>query len=744
MNNQEILKSVVEYYHTSFLESREAISYLASRGINDDELLRKFKVGYSSGSLLSILPQDSGDELIAVLKQVGILKDDGTETLKDCIVFPVYDPNDNIAAFYGRRITGQMPLHVWVPNDRRPVWNYRAMKSASQVILVSGITDALSCMIMGLGNAVPIYDTGLTPEHIQMLKDYRTEKVFLCFGNKVVEHRLSMKEKITSLGIDTYELDFAKEYEDINAALISGFRKNQFVDLIKSAYSIFGELKPTVSKTDDGLFIDFGRRSYRIKGITTKNLEQMKVNIKVCDKDNFHIDTPDLYTAKSRSIFIKQIRKIMPAKESEIERELLCIIGEVEKVWGESIMAGETIAGQEMTESEKEQAVACLKDPNLMGIIKQGFEVLGYVGDDSVKIITFLVAISRKIDQPLSCTIVSQNGAGKSFLIDTILELTPEEEYVHYNRISPQALLYVDEHEFENKVLVIEEKTGNGETEMSIKSLQTRKKITLALPVRDPVTAKIKTVTHTINGNASVIMTARKPNSGDDDASLCLELYLDESKFQTELIHEAQKEAMTLESLSKKDKQKAVIRKIRSIQRLLKDVKVIIPFASELKFPAEWVRTRRDHVRFLNLIKIITFLHQYQRPLKTSGGRDYIESTVDDYAIAYGLAKDLFGETFRELKKPQRELLNTIEKLSDTTDVITRREVRQQTGMQDYSLRKLLGDLVNLEYLTVTEGKQGKCYYYKLSERNVDSEKVVIGLTTPLELMNRLAGPGYQ
>lgn len=733
-NINGILRQVLAKYHQNLLEEKAGIEYLAMRGLNNDELIKKYSIGYSTGKLKEILPTDPDHEINKTLRSFGIINEAGEEALKDCIVFPVHDINDNIAGFYGRRISGAMPLHVWVPGDKRPVWNFHVMKASNEIILVSGIMDALSCVTIGLGSAIPIYDTGLTPEHIQMFKEYRTEKVFLCFGNKRVEHRSWTKEKITSLGIDTFEIDFPKDFEDINTAIGRGFRKEQFVELLKSAYSVFGELKPVVTNVDDGLFVDFGRRTYRIKGITTRNLEQMKVNIKVCDKDSFHIDTPDLYAAKSRSIFIKQVRKIMPAKESEIERELLYIIGEVEKIWAESITLGETIAAQEMTESEKEEALTSLKDPNLMGVIKQGFEALGYVGDDSVKIISFLVAISRKIDQPLSCTIVSQYGAGKSFLIDTILELTPEEECVHYSRISSQALLYVDKHEFENKVIVIEEKAGNGETDMSIKSLQTRKKITLALPVRDPVTAKIKTVTHTVNGNASVIMTASKSHNDDENASLCFELYLDESKSQTERIHRAQKEAMTIESLSKKDEKEAVIRKIRNMQKLLKDIKVIIPYANELKFPAEWVRTRRDHVRFLNLIKVITYLHQYQRTLRTTGGRDYIESTIDDYAIAYSLAKDMLGETFRELKKPQRELLNSIEQLSGSTDLITRREVRRQTGMQDYQLRKLIDDLVNLEYLNVVEGRQGQRYQYKLSSRSIDSEKVFIGLTTPDEL----------
>ena len=44
--------------------------------------------------------------------------------------------------------------------------------------------------------------------------------------------------------------------------------------------------------------------------------------------------------------------------------------------------------------------------------------------------------------------------------------------------------------------------------------------------------------------------------------------------------------------------------------------------------------TRRDHARFLNLIEVSAFLHQYQREKKSGA----IVATVEDYAVAYQLA----------------------------------------------------------------------------------------------------------
>ena len=172
----------------------------------------------------------------------------------------------------------------------------------------------------------------------------------------------------------------------------------------------------------------------------------------------------------------------------------------------------------------------------------------------------------------------------------------------------------------------------------------------------------------------------------------------------------------------------------------MREIKVVNPFAHLLNFPTEWLRTRRDHLRFLNLIEVVTFLHQHQREIKkTSDDREYIESSLADYRIAYDLAREVLGESFTELKKPQRELLLQIKKLLEKKDEISRREIREHTGLGDHRLRDLLSELTSLEYLNVVEGKQGKSVVYRLAEDVVISGKIIEGLTKPDDLAQKLA-----
>ena len=105
----------------------------------------------------------------------------------------------------------------------------------------------------------------------------------------------------------------------------------------------------------------------------------------------------------------------------------------------------------------------------------------------------------------------------------------------------------------------------------------------------------------------------------------CLVLTVDESREQTKAIHDLQREAETFEGLKRKVERERILTIHRNAQRLLKPLHVVNPFARQLTFLSDRTRTRRDHVKYLTLIRSIALLHQYQRPLKEHDGLQYIE-----------------------------------------------------------------------------------------------------------------------
>ncbi len=91
------------------------------------------------------------------------------------------------------------------------------------------------------------------------------------------------------------------------------------------------------------------------------------------------------------------------------------------------------------------------------------------------------------------------------------------------------------------------------------------------------------------------------------------------------------------------------------------------PYARELTFLDDQTRTRRDHVKYLTLIRAIALLHQYQRPVKTAEHRgediEYIEVTLATSRSANRLAHEVLGRSLDELPPQTRRLLLLIDEM---------------------------------------------------------------------------------
>jgi DNA primase catalytic core len=55
-DDQALLDQVIDFYHETLKQSSEALDYLASRGLNDPELIERFGLGYANRTLAYCLP----------------------------------------------------------------------------------------------------------------------------------------------------------------------------------------------------------------------------------------------------------------------------------------------------------------------------------------------------------------------------------------------------------------------------------------------------------------------------------------------------------------------------------------------------------------------------------------------------------------------------------------------------------------------------------------------------------------
>ncbi|MFM0434370.1 hypothetical protein PQQ75_35580 [Paraburkholderia aspalathi] len=167
-----------------------------------------------------------------------------------------------------------------------------------------------------------------------------------------------------------------------------------------------------------------------------------------------------------------------------------------------------------------------------------------------------------------------------------------------------------------------------------------------------------------------------------------------------------------------------------------------------LTFLDDKTRMRRDHVKYLTLIRSIALLHQYQREVKRVQHRgqslEYIEVTRDDIALANRIAHDVLGRTLDELPPQTRRLLTLLADwvmaqcaASDETRAafrFTRRDVRAATSWGDTQLKIHLAGLVELEYVIAHRGRNGTFEYELLYSGEDDGRPHLCGLLDPEKL----------
>ncbi|MEO5625627.1 MAG: CHC2 zinc finger domain-containing protein [Dokdonella sp.] len=489
---------------------------------------------------------------------------------------------------------------------------------------------------------------------------------------------------------------------------------------------------PALDVREDEAIAVFGERRYRVRGLK-KNLsfDTLKVNVQASTADHLFIDTLDLYQAKARAAFVKAAAIELGVAEAVIGRDLVALLRALEPVQEAAITRTLKPAPElpALSADDEAAALALLRDPRLMDRIAADVDAIGVVGEGSNALVGYLACVSRKLDKPLAILIQSTSAAGKSTLMDALLSLMPEAERVHYSAMTGQSLFYLGEQAMKHKILAIAEEEGVRQAAYALKLLQSQGELTIASTGKDPATGQLVTQEYRVEGPVMLFLTTTAIEIDEELLNRCLVLTINETREQTEAIHQKQRSARTLAGLLATQHSEAVRTLHRAAQTLLRPLAVVNPYAEQLTFRSESTRLRRDHAKYLTLIDSIALLHQHQRPLRTveHGGAliEYVEVTLDDLALANRLAHEVLGRSLDELPPQTRRVLGVLDGLVRErmqahaiarSDVrFTRTDARHACGLTDTALRVHLDRLIALEIVLVHRGGYGSRFEYELA-----------------------------
>jgi hypothetical protein len=225
-----------------------------------------------------------------------------------------------------------------------------------------------------------------------------------------------------------------------------------------------------------------------------------------------------------------------------------------------------------------------------------------------------------------------------------------------------------------------------------------------------------------------LVVTTTAVEIDEELANRSIILSVNEDREQTQRIHDAQRRQQTLAGLASGRERQRLHALHHNAQRLLKPLFVNNPWAERLRFRDDRTRTRRDHMKYLTLIRTVALLHQHQRPIRSfehHGERvPYIDVTLADIAVANTLAHRVLGRSLDELPPHSRRLLGLLDGMVAAASAkagvtrcayrFNRREVRAATGWTDHQVRAHLGKLVEMEYVLAHRGTRGQSFVYEM------------------------------
>ena len=112
----------------------------------------------------------------------------------------------------------------------------------------------------------------------------------------------------------------------------------------------------------------------------------------------------------------------------------------------------------ELSRADEQKALEFLMKQDLTGSIIADIAALGYAGQDRNKLLLYMIATSRKMENPLACIVTGESSAGKTHLAESIIKLIPPEEKEALTRATKQAFFYEDD--LSHKLIYVREAAG--------------------------------------------------------------------------------------------------------------------------------------------------------------------------------------------------------------------------------------------------------------------------------------------
>jgi predicted transcriptional regulator len=455
-------------------------------------------------------------------------------------------------------------------------------------------------------------------------------------------------------------------------------------------------------------------------GLKTNKLESLRITLSVQKPKQHNIlrHSIDLYNDNQVEKFTRKIaerleigtsvaRKTLQELTHELENYRFLLLDEYEKQHQPYF--------KELSATEIKQAETFLKSKDLLKKTNKLIGEAGVIGEENNRQTMFLIFTSRKTNNPLHCISLGSSGTGKTHLQTKVSELMPEEDKIEITVLSANAFYYFNRTELQHKLILIEDLDGAEAVLYPLRELQSKKRITKTVVHKD-TKGNTKTIHLTVEGPVSVAGCTTQEHIYEDNSNRSFLLYIDESAEQDQKIMDYQR-LISAGKVNAEQEHKAK-ELLKNVQRILKPIKVINPFAEYLELPKSVFKPRRTNSHYLQFIEAITFYKQYQREKKydKATGEEFIETTIEDIEEANELIIEVLLRKSDMITGATRNHLESLKEYlkANNQTTFTNTEIRRNLRLKETTLRRYNKQLLLENYIRRIKKEKTKSYCFEV------------------------------
>jgi DNA primase catalytic core len=753
------LNKMFTYFKNAVSNSKPAQQYITGRKLD----YTKLEIGYNSGQFHHGARKD--ETLINQCLQHGLLIDNNLIARtgepaynvfgKCCIVFALKDKANNITGLYFRSTINDKEQRHFYLKERSGLYPNYPKPETKKLILTEAIIDTASLLqipeISAEYEILSCFGTnGLTDEHKQAIAALKELEEIIMFydGDQagkeaIIKHSELLHQLIPGIKLTYIE---TPENEDINS-LAQGHESAIFTHLLdnRKPFSFSTETKITESNSDEkksepistlsnqhigtlitsnpyNLYYNGLAARYYVKGGIRPQLDSMRISLQI-----IHPQTNDDYRTKLDLYEFKQVSSTSTAAAEKlgiradlVEKDLSRLTTLLEEYRDNRPNTGTDSSDQKriikVPEATAGRCIAFLQKPGLIKSINELIEKAGVTGEETNRILLFVVASSYKMPDTLHALVQGSSGSGKTHLILKVAQLMPPEDTITLTRVTDSSFYNYAENDLVNKLICMEDLDGMKEDAfLAFRELQSRGMLTSSTSVKDE-NGNIRGMVKLVKGPVASLSATTKGEIYEDNMSRCFLVAVDESNEQSQrIIKHQNNKAAGLIDITKETELKAFI---QNCIRLLKPHTVINPYAKLIELPEEAHKIRRLNELYQSFVKQVTLLNQYQRKKdeqnRLIAEKEDLQTACEILFESIILKVDELDGSLRQfyeqLKKYIQNLGNDYKEYQ-----FTGREIRQEFKISKTQMFRYINDLIELEYINQTGGYANRGFKYKIS-----------------------------